>query len=524
LSIRTRTAAIVTMTMLVLMLGLMVAARGVIDSGFARLERRDTDKSVRLSLNWVASLAPPLAATAVSYGNWTDTYRFIIDRNAAYMAANLQNAEVASLHVDFMVYLDARGKVVYAKAVDRQTGRGRSMPAGLMAFLGRRPAALHFTAPTATVSGIIGLPEGPVVVGAAPIVTSQGKGPIRGTVLIGYFLRDSDVGALAQATGLVVTWYSMATPGLPADVLTARVRLQRAGGTLVEPLNARKVVGYGRLADLQGEPAVILKVTLDRTIIAEGHAMLTDMMIGLLLLILVSIVVLVVVLDRSVLARLAHLNSQISGIGTSERTDVRLPVRGHDEVAQLAAGMNTMLDALESSRERLLQLATHDSLTQLHNRRWFEDELARELARHDRLGLGGALLGLDLDDFKVVNDTYGHRMGDEVLVRFAEALRDETRRSSSLARLGGDEFAILIPGADEAEAVNTADRLLAMLLSRTFAIAGRDVSLSASIGIAVFPGDGRTVEALLARADTAMYRAKSTGRGCVTSFSSQPVG
>jgi diguanylate cyclase len=114
-------------------------------------------------------------------------------------------------------------------------------------------------------------------------------------------------------------------------------------------------------------------------------------------------------------------------------------------------------------------------------------------------------------------------MGDEVLVRFAEALRDETRRSSSLARLGGDEFAVLIPGADEAEAVNTADRLLAMLLSRTFAIAGRDVRLSASIGIAVFPGDGRTVEELLARADSAMYRAKSTGRGHVTSFSAQPV-
>ena len=524
MSIRTRTAAIVTMTMLVLMLGLMVAARGVIDSGFTRLERRDTDKSVRLSLNWVASLAPPLAATAVSYGNWTDTYRFIVDRNAAYVAANLQDAEVASLHVDFMVYLDARGKVVYAKAVDRQSGQGRRLPAGLMAFLGGRPAALRFTGATATVSGIIGLPEGPVVVGAAPIVTSQGKGPIRGTVLIGYFLRGSDVGALAQATGLVVTWYSMATPGLPADVLAARVRLRRSGGTLVEPVNARTVVGYGRLADLQGEPAVILKVTLDRTIVAEGRTMLTDMVIGLLLFILVSIAVLVVVLDRSVLARLAHLNRQVGRIGDSEQTDVRLPARGHDEIAQLAAGMNTMLDALESSRRRLLQLATHDSLTQLHNRRWFVDELARELARHDRLGLGGALLELDLDDFKVVNDTYGHRMGDEVLVRFAEALRDETRRSSSLARLGGDEFAMLIPGADEAEALNTADRLLAMLLSRTFAIAGRDVSLSASIGIAVFPGDGRTVEELLARADTAMYRAKSTGRGRVTSFTSQPVG
>lgn len=524
MSIRTTTAAIVTVTMLVLMLVLMVAARAVVDSGFSQLERRDTDKSVRLSLNWVASLAPPLAATAVSYGNWTDTYRFIVDRNAAYVAANLQNAEVASIHVDFMVFLDARGNLVYAASVDRQTGRARPLPPGLMAFLSGHPAALRFTAASATAAGIIGLPGGPVVVGAAPIVTSQGTGPIRGTVLIGYALRAADVEALAQATGLAVTWYSLAAPGLPADVLAARDSLRRGTSTLVEPVDQKTVSGYGQLADLRGRPAVILRVTLARTIVAKGHTVLTDLVIGLLLFILVSIGVLVLVLDRSVFARLAHLNEQVSRFGISERTKARLPDRGGDEIARLAAGMNTTLDALERSRGELFELATHDSLTHLHNRRWFEDELKRELDKEDRLGLGGALLWFDLDDFKRFNDTYGHQMGDEVLVRFGEALRHETRRYSSLARLGGDEFAMLIPGADDAEAALAAERLLSSLLSRTFDIEGRHVSLSASVGLAVFPRDGGTVEELLARADTAMYRAKNTGRGCVASFSSPPAG
>jgi diguanylate cyclase (GGDEF)-like protein len=523
LSIRTGTAAIVTVTMLVLTVVLLVAVRGIIDSGFAQLERRDTDKSVRLSLNWVASQAAPLAATAVSYGNWDDTYRFVIDRNAAYVAANLQDVELASLHIDFMVFLDARGSVVYAKAIDQQSETARPMPAGLTAFLGRRPAELRFTAPNATVAGIIGLPEGPAILGAAPIVTSQGKGPIRGTMLIGYFLRGKDVDALAKATGLVVNWFSLAAPRLPADVLFARDHLRPSGGTLVEPVDAETVAGYGQLVDLRGEPAVVLKVALDRTIVAKGHTVLTYMVVGLLLFIAVSIAVLVVVLDSSVLARLAHLNEQVSQIEASEQTDVRLPAKGRDEIAQLAVGINAMLNALERSREKLLELATHDPLTHLHNRRWFEDELGRELAEHDRVGLGGALLWFDLDNFKLVNDTYGHRTGDEVLVRFAEALSDETRLYSSLARLGGDEFAMLIPGADEAEAVHAADRLLGMLLARTFAIEGRNVGLSASIGVAVFPQDGQTVETLLARADAAMYRAKSSGCGRVMSFSSQAV-
>jgi diguanylate cyclase (GGDEF)-like protein/PAS domain S-box-containing protein len=170
------------------------------------------------------------------------------------------------------------------------------------------------------------------------------------------------------------------------------------------------------------------------------------------------------------------------------------------------------LGALERSRQELFVLASHDSLTGLLNRRSFEEEFCRQLAEQQRLHRGGALLWLDLDHFKEVNDTLGHHVGDELLAHVAETLRKESRRYSVIARLGGDEFAILIPAAGAHEAVGVANRLLRVLEHKAFVIAGHTIPVGASIGIALYPQHGRSVHELLSAADVAMYHAKESGR------------
>ncbi len=157
---------------------------------------------------------------------------------------------------------------------------------------------------------------------------------------------------------------------------------------------------------------------------------------------------------------------------------------------------------------RLRHAASHDALTALFNRRHFLEELERELAMVRRQGTPGALLFLDLDGFKAVNDRLGHRAGDEVLARLGPLLRAQLREGDLVARLGGDEFAILLPRTGEAEALAMATRLRAAMRRQTTVIAGEQVAVSASIGIAPFPALGTTAEELLVCADLAMYRAK----------------
>ena len=163
----------------------------------------------------------------------------------------------------------------------------------------------------------------------------------------------------------------------------------------------------------------------------------------------------------------------------------------------------------------LQHMADHDPLTGLLNRRAFERSLEEHLARGARYGHAGAVLVVDLDDFKEVNDTLGHSAGDELIVRVAGALATRLRDSDTLARLGGDEFAILTPTGDRTEAEQLADSLLEVVRRERAARGpgGRERPITASIGVAPLEGSqSLSAEEALINADLAMYDAKEAGR------------
>lgn len=168
------------------------------------------------------------------------------------------------------------------------------------------------------------------------------------------------------------------------------------------------------------------------------------------------------------------------------------------------------LDITESKRaeERLAFLADHDPLTGLLNRRRFQEELERHVALARRYGHEGALLYMDLDQFKYINDTFGHQSGDRFLLATAQRLTAALRRSDVLGRLGGDEFGVILPETGAEEAVRVAEHLLAALRPED----GESPAVGASIGIVAFPRHGERAGDLLARADMAMYAAKERGR------------
>ena len=161
--------------------------------------------------------------------------------------------------------------------------------------------------------------------------------------------------------------------------------------------------------------------------------------------------------------------------------------------------------------QRLLYLAEHDPLTGLFNRRRLEQELRRHLAIVERSGARGALIMLDLDNLKLVNDTYGHRAGDEMIRTASAALERRLRSSDLLARIGGDEFAILLSDGDATAGLAAAQELLTAISSANQFAGGHGVRISASAGVAAIDRTSNTPEAVLAHADLAMYEAKDAG-------------
>ncbi|HFD87840.1 MAG TPA: EAL domain-containing protein, partial [Gammaproteobacteria bacterium] len=171
------------------------------------------------------------------------------------------------------------------------------------------------------------------------------------------------------------------------------------------------------------------------------------------------------------------------------------------------------------AENRLAWLANHDPLTHLCNRRSFQDQFSNLIDIAHRQKQSVALLYFDLDQFKYINDTCGHKAGDVLLQVIADKLREVTRSSDILARLGGDEFALVIYGISEDGAVKVAEKIFSSLQSIDYRIEDNPFKITVSIGIALFPKHGHSIQELLANADLAMYQAKEAGRGRIHVYS-----
>lgn len=293
-----------------------------------------------------------------------------------------------------------------------------------------------------------------------------------------------------------------------ADVVaqTQIKSLMEAAGDAVFRLNAHGVILYAskRATDLIG-PA--------------------DSMIGQ------SLASLVLTADRPAIDMAV---SQAIGAEQPSKANVRIKTLTHalwvelqisayfsdrDEIELLAVGRD--ISGQQATEERLRHMATHDSLTGLPNRSLLSDRIRMAIAQARRIGAGFAILALDLDGFKKVNDALGHPIGDALLRVAATRLSETLRDVDTLARVGGDEFVAVLPGAIAESEIQIIGRRMISTMQLPFEIQGHTLYVGTSIGAAVFPEHGDSEVKLLAHADTAMYRAKETGKARCIVYSHQ---
>ena len=196
--------------------------------------------------------------------------------------------------------------------------------------------------------------------------------------------------------------------------------------------------------------------------------------------------------------------------------------QGHDTDGSLQGTWVVQVHDISERKHFVGQLeyfTIHDPLTSLYNQRRFRIDVDRQLAYGRRHGCGGAVLMLDLDNFKEVNDQYGHAAGDALIIAVATALSGNSRKTDEISRLGGDEFAVLLPESNLAEAESHAEKLLGAIAAVVVEGAGQGITVAASCGVAGFSSDdGQCADDLLINADLALYQAKESGRGCVKVF------
>ncbi len=287
-----------------------------------------------------------------------------------------------------------------------------------------------------------------------------------------------------------------------------------------------------KLSSSLSELDLMLSVRQGRALISVPMNQLTlySAIGGMVTLILAMLVA--TLIGRRIAAPVAHLTQIISKIDPNRLSDMPVIPEGDDEVGALGRSFSQMIKRLQHShetleqrvRERTIELeraetatrhqAFHDSLTDLPNRALLRDRLEQALHTAQRHGRQVAVMFLDLDRFKLINDSLGHGVGDKLLVTISSRLRTGLRKKDTIARLGGDEFVIMIDDFDSTDFLAKVAMKIVDVVSQPIEIDRHVLHASTSIGIAVYPDNGANVETLMQNADAAMYRAKDSGRNC----------
>lgn len=220
----------------------------------------------------------------------------------------------------------------------------------------------------------------------------------------------------------------------------------------------------------------------------------------------------------------ADADSRVQGLRIGADDYVAKPWDDRELLARVHAMLRIkgIHDEVRRAKERLSTLAVKDELTGLYNFRYLHSRLEEEFKRSERYKEPLACLMIDLDDFKIVNDTFGHDVGDKVLAQVGDRLLESVREVDVAARYGGDEFLLILPSTNFSGAVTVADRVWHSLSRKSFECDGRTLKVTASIGVALYPSkDIESKESLLKAADEALYGAKDAGRNGIGVFQHQ---
>lgn len=327
------------------------SARTITLQRFAAIESREVVRDVERATAGLQQEIDGIEAICSDWAQWDDAYRFMRDENPEFAPSNLTLESVANLDLDVVVFVGANGEVRHAVGLDANRRVFQPIPASLRpALVTGHVVGRDLDDPRR--SGLLTLPEGVMAFAARAILTSEAKGPSRGTLVMGRYLGEDRFRRIGSNLRLDISADRFGDfTGMREGM--SPVALASATTPLVVPQSAQRVVGLTLLRDITGTPALVLRVEEARDVFAQGVATMRQLLLALLITTILFGGGVMALIERSVLAPLARLGSWVGTVAASGSLSGRVPVVGRDEFATLAGQVNTMLEALEVGGNRL---------------------------------------------------------------------------------------------------------------------------------------------------------------------------
>ncbi|MEK4325720.1 EAL domain-containing protein [Paenibacillus sp. FSL R7-0312] len=456
----------------------------------------------------------------LNYSVGEETYRFMesvrnngpaLSGSIAPTPSSLDQTTYEINRFDMIALLDLNGSPIYGGSYDLALGSVTPLTQEQLTLFklihSRLPA---FTGTEESRSGVVILDKGPMLITLTPIAGSSSDKAVIGTAVAGRMLHPEENTHIWKDT-LSTIHVSRATSAMLAE----------SGGqpTWTRLVSDDMMSIHTAVNDLFGDPGLIISLKEPRQLYNSGLKSIGTFcrlyFISMLLLLAASMLF----VNRFILNRMSSLIRNIRAIGSSKDLSIRIPSTGRDEFGEVEVEFNRMIDSLEQVQDELRQQSLLDPLTQLPNRSLFFAKLNEAIAGAKAINRQIALVFIDLDHFKTVNDTLGHDFGDAILKETAFRISQVVGKHDVVSRLGGDEFTILLSDIADAGSIHTQLSQIQAALSMPHHIKGHLLYNTASIGISIYPQNGEDADYLVKQADLAMFHVKETGRNNIFLYS-----
>ena len=375
MTLRNRTLLFIGLTLFALILILYSISRGILHSGFGRVEKdlvrgfsaievEDAQRNVSRVTDALKMKIDNLSVKASDWAQWDDTYKFVIDKNKAFIESNLKPDALLALKINFILIFNRKGEMVFGIGLNTKEGREMPLPESLKELLKPGSRFTQRDSAADVMAGAVLLRENPLMLVSRPILKSDASGPVRGAVIFGRYLDDVEFENLGAITHLALTRYRADQTDIPEDFLKARAALSEKSPIFINPLDEKTISGYTEISDVMGKTALLLRVDIPRDIhrqgrrtVAEirrrGEVTLWSLVVSILVSGIILGLVILVILEKLVLSRVGKLSKKTVEIGASGDFSGRVAEEGKDEIYSLAASINKMLSALDDTHKTI---------------------------------------------------------------------------------------------------------------------------------------------------------------------------
>lgn len=351
MSIRKKTLIIVTFILICLMFILDILSNNILMDSYSRMEADDAKKNIDRAKEAYEYDLSIINSLVKDWATWTDTYQFMQDKNKEYLESNLVESTFTEFNLNAIIYINNSGEIVYSKGFDLKTNREVPISENLKKHITKK-GLLNLPDKKSMIKGVIILPEAPVLVSAYPILTSEGEGPVRGTLIMARNINDKEVKRLAERTNLsldVISLDSLKDGEIRKAIIEGRQT------QLLIPINQEKLAGFLVINDIYGKPAIVLKADMPRMIYIQGKKNMDYLLYVLILSGVIFGSLTILILEEIVLVPLLKLSKDVSRIGLTRNLSARVEAVGKNELSCLGREINGMLSVIEQSQKDLEQ-------------------------------------------------------------------------------------------------------------------------------------------------------------------------